>query len=134
MIKKLYLLLSVLFLIYWGCEEESLCSGDEVELWGECYSKEYTIELNLENDVLMGEIPSEIGQFSNLQILNLGENQLSGPIPPEIGNLTTLRILRLDDNYFTGSIPPEIGNLTNLEGLYLHDNQFTGMLIFHLMD
>jgi len=38
--KKLYSLLSVLFLIYWGCEEEQEVdtTPTEVTLWGVVYS------------------------------------------------------------------------------------------------
>jgi hypothetical protein len=60
--------------------------------------------------------------------LSLSENQLTGEIPSEIGNLTNLTWLRLDDNQLTGSIPPEIGNLTNLTFMYLGDNQLTGQI------
>ena len=47
--KKLYPLLSVLFLIYWGCEEpkEEETTPTEVTLWGVVYSVEDTDSLNL---------------------------------------------------------------------------------------
>ena len=32
--KKLYLLLPILFLIYWGCEDEQDTTPTEVTLWG----------------------------------------------------------------------------------------------------
>jgi len=115
--KKLYLLLPILFLIYWGCEEESLCSSDEVELWGDCYSIENTTELHLYNNELTGSIPPEIGNLTNLTNLDLGVNQLTGSIPSEIWNMTNLIYLYLRNNQITGSIPTEIGNLTNLTNL-----------------
>jgi Leucine-rich repeat (LRR) protein len=95
--KKLYLLLSILFLIYWGCEEEQEVdtTPTEVTLWGEVYSVEDTTELDL------------------------GHNGLTGSIPPEIGNLTNLTKLILEGNQLSGSIPPEIGNLINLTELCL---------------
>ena len=114
--KKLYPLLSVLFLIYWGCldplnifdfnDEETVDeeTGPSVNLWGVDYSIENTTELKL--------------SYTNL----------TGSIPPEIGNLTNLRYLYLDDNQLTGEIPPEIGNLTNLTGFYLQDNQLSGII------
>jgi len=58
--------------------------------------------------------------------LGLGNNQLIGSIPSEISNLTNLERLYLHNNQLTGSIPPEIGNLTNLERLSLHVNQLSG--------
>ena len=54
--KKLYLLIPILFLIYLGCEDEKSslvpedeksCVSGEVELWGDCYSIENTDSLSL---------------------------------------------------------------------------------------
>jgi Leucine-rich repeat (LRR) protein len=53
-------------------------------------------------------------------------NQLTGEIPSEIGNLTNLTELVLNYNQLTGNIPPGIGNLTNLDWLLLGNNQLTG--------
>ena len=123
--KKLYPLLSVLFLIYWGCEEET---PTEVTLWGVVYSVENTTNLNLQSHGLTGEIPPEIGDLINLEILRLGRNELTGSIPPEIGNLTNLTQLFLNSNQLRGTIPPEIWNLTNLNILWLDWNQLTGTI------
>ena len=106
--KKLYLLLSILFLIYWGCEDTFIT---EVTLWGVVYSVENTTELDLYNNQLTGSIPPEIGNLTNLTYLNLGNNQLTGSIPSEIGNLTDLTRLYLYNNQLTGVIPESICNL-----------------------
>ena len=87
--------------------------NDVVELWGEYYSIDYTTEINLPSEGLMGEIPSEIGNLVSLQNLNLYNNELSGHIPSELGNLTNLTSLVLWANQLEGEIPPELGNLTN---------------------
>ena len=139
--KKLYPLLSVLFLIYWGCldplnifdsnDEET---GPSVNLWGVDYSIENTTVLNLSNSGLTGSIPPEIGNLTNLEWLDLQNNELTGSIPSEIGNLINLERLHLDNNQLTGLIPPEIGNLTNLERLYLNDNQLTGEISGSICD
>ena len=106
--KKLYLLLSVLFLIYWGCEANFIT---EVTLWGVVYSVENTTELYLHNNQLTGSIPSEIGNLTNLTYLNLGNNQLTGSIPSEIGNLTNLTSLIFSGNQLTVGIPESICDL-----------------------
>ena len=98
-----------------------------VELWDECYPIDTTI-LNFYNISLSGSLPTEIGNFTNLEKLILYGNQLSGEIPPEIGNLTNLLWVDLSDNQFTGLIPPTIGNLTNLTRLALHNNQLSGQI------
>ena len=100
---KLFPLLSVLFLIYWGCEEQDTIPT-ELTLWEIDYSIEETDSLDL----------SFTGH--------------TGPIPTEIGNLINLTYLDLRGNNFTGEIPPEIGSLTNLEYLLLHSNQLTGKI------
>ena len=106
--KKLYPLLSVLFLIYWGCldplnifdfnDEET---GPSVNLWGVDYSIENTTVLNLSNSGLTGSIPSEIGNLTNLTYLMLYNNEFtrkkketfeppswggSPPRPPQVGS------------------------------------------------
>ena len=142
----------------WGIQSKSNIEiGDyEIKLWGEYYSIVNTIELNLiENQLtgnippeigiltnltglflsynyLWGEIPSEIGNLRNLTELHLGHNGLQGEIPPEIGNLINLAYLSLWDNELTGSIPPEIGNLNNLIFLSISENKINGQIPLEL--
>ena len=85
-------------------------------------------ELNLSNQNLIGGLPKEIGNLTELKYLYLNDNRFTGSLPKEIGNLTKLKYLHLHDNRFTGSLPKEIGNLTKLKHLHLHDNRFTGSL------
>jgi len=75
---------------------------------------------------LIGEIPTEIGKLSNLQLLWLNNNQLTGEIPTEIGKLSNLQWLYLYNNQLTGEIPTEIGKLSNLQRLQLFNNELTG--------
>jgi len=96
--KKLYLLLPILFLFYWSCEKtyelpswmlptEEDTTPTEVTLWGEVYSVEDTDSLDLSNNQLTGSIPPEIGNLTNLEYLYLYNNQLTGVIPESICNL-----------------------------------------------
>ena len=82
--------------------------------------------LLLASNQLTGEIPAELGDLSNLEVLLLSGNQLTGEIPAELGSLTNLQTLYLEGNQLTGSIPVELGNLTNLKWLSLYSNQLTG--------
>ena len=84
------------------------------------------VELVLWENSLMGEIPPELGDLSNLEILYLQDNALRGEIPPELANLSNLNRLVLYNNSLTGDIPSELGDLSNLEYLYLGSNSLTG--------
>ena len=80
------------------------------------------------NHQLSGSIPTELGNLNNLRVLSLGYNQLSGSIPTELGNLNNLSTLTLSYNQLSGSIPTELGNLTNLGYLNLRGNQLSGSI------
>ena len=75
---------------------------------------------------LMGTIPSELGNLSNLQSLILISNKLTGPIPPELGRLPNLQNLRLSGNELTGMIPVGLGDLYKLRTLDIGHNQLIG--------
>ena len=90
--------------------------------------------LRLVANGLSGEIPAELGNLSNLQILSFSRNTLSGEIPAELGDLANLQILSLSANGLSGEIPPELGDLANLEWLYLHRNKLNGEIPAELGD
>ena len=73
--------------------------------------------LELRNNELSGEIPSEWGSISRLRVLNLSNNnRLTGEIPAELGNLSLLEHLDLSDQTgqtdrsyaLSGEIPEEL--------------------------
>ncbi|MFW5872776.1 MAG: immunoglobulin domain-containing protein [bacterium] len=76
---------------------------------------------------LNGNIPSEIGNLTALQVMYLSYNDnLSGSIPPEIGQLDSLLDLEISNCNLNGNIPPEIENMSSLENLDISNNQLTG--------
>ncbi|MCY3764410.1 MAG: M66 family metalloprotease [Gemmatimonadetes bacterium] len=83
------------------------------------------VGLNLTNNGMSGEIPSEIGELSALTHLDLSSNRLEGAIPAEIGRLSELRELKMNSNVLTGPIPPEIGGLSKLTKLNLGGNRLS---------
>jgi len=84
--------------------------------------------LILSNNKLRGSIPPTLGNLQNLTELWLFNNQLTGNIPTELGNLSNLKMLSLSRNQLIGSIPISLSNLTNLEQLWLFENQLTGTI------
>ncbi|KAI3440352.1 uncharacterized protein J3R85_003682 [Psidium guajava] len=75
-------------------------------------------------NLLYGEIPRQIENLVNLEILSLQSNEFSGVLPSNLGNLSHLSILQLSDNYLGGTIPSSLGNLTKLIQLDLGGNNF----------
>ena len=109
----------------WDCEED-----DVVELWGNCYSIEYTSNLDLSNSGITGHIPTEIGELINLERLYLYENQLTGDIQSEIGNLTNINRLNLSYNQLSGIIPNEICSLD----VTWYTTSFTDYLLYLIIN
>ena len=82
---------------------------------------------------IVGEIPSAIGQLSELEILYLsgdamGNGGMVGSIPKEVFSLKNLRELSFPQNSLTGGISADFGMLKKLEVLNLENNRFTGTL------
>ncbi|KAL3741436.1 hypothetical protein ACJRO7_016991 [Eucalyptus globulus] len=84
------------------------------------------------DNLMFGEIPKEIGNLVNLQIILLSHNKFSGEVLSNIGNLQNLMALKLDGNNLGGIIPTSLGNLTKLIELNLGQNNFHGHIPSHL--
>ena len=90
--------------------------------------------LALGGNGLTGEVPAELGDLANLEVLYLRGNGLTGEIPPELGGLANLGWLDLGSNVewylsgngLTGEIPSELGDLANLQVLDLQGTGLTG--------
>ena len=120
MSKYIMIILTSISLVWGQCED------GEVELWEECYSIAFTYELDLSEQELSGNVPTDLSLLSNLMFLDLSYNQLEGEIPNELGSLTNLLGLDLGNNMLSGSIPGELGSLTSLMTLNLSENQLSG--------
>ncbi len=84
--------------------------------------------LHLQDNELSGEIPAQLGNLTRLQELDLAANQLTGSIPSALGNLSGLTVLDLDTNQLSGPIPAQLGNLSNLRKLAISENGLSGAL------
>ena len=91
------------------------------------------IGINLEDNEVDGEIPTILGNLTELRVLNLSGNRLNGQIPTSIGNLAKLTRLVLSTNSLDGQIPANIVRLGNLQFLLLNNNDLTGEIPTELL-
>lgn len=84
--------------------------------------------LHMTNLGMIGSLPPQLFQLTNLVGLFANYNKFSSTIPNQIGNLHLLKELYLFNNDLTGQIPTEIGLLSQLQVLTLAENAFSGTL------
>lgn len=77
-----------------------------------------------------GELPPNIGDFKNLQVLTLARNNLSGKIPASLGALKKLKVLDLSHNKFKGCVPKQLGLLKFANEINLENNNLSGRITF----
>ncbi|CAN1813730.1 Receptor-like protein EIX2 [Linum perenne] len=82
--------------------------------------------LNLQGNLLSGEIPDCWRNWHSLKVLRLGSNVLRGKIPNSVGTLSSLLSLRFQNNSLTGEIPLSLGNCSSLVSIDLGNNRFEG--------
>ncbi|XP_054813363.1 putative receptor-like protein kinase At3g47110 [Prosopis cineraria] len=85
-------------------------------------------ELDIVSCGINGNIPSEIGNLTNLIKLSLDENVLNGPIPITISNLQALQYLSLEGNDLHGLIVHDLCEIKPLGYLHLSRNKFSGAM------
>jgi len=67
------------------------------------------------NKNVTGRIPTELGQLELAEDLYLDDTLLTGPVPSEIGRITGLRNFFAQDNpLLTGTLPDELAQLGSL--------------------
>nr|DAD30230.1 TPA_asm: hypothetical protein HUJ06_031698 [Nelumbo nucifera] len=82
--------------------------------------------IDLSCNKLVGNIPPEIGDLSDIRALNLSHNYLNGQIPPSFSNLRKIESLDLSYNNLTGMIPPQMIELSSLSNFNVAHNNLSG--------
>ncbi|CAB9505749.1 Leucine Rich Repeat [Seminavis robusta] len=82
----------------------------------------------LDQNNLVGFLPTEFFMLTTLKTLSMGRNQIDGNISSMIGKLTRLEGLSFGQLPPKGVIPTEVGLLTNLNVLFLGRNQLQGTI------
>ncbi|MFC0878877.1 T9SS type A sorting domain-containing protein [Saccharicrinis sp. FJH2] len=133
----------------WHIGEDSVWLEGPIYRWeGVKVKNQRVVSLNLGHVNLIGNIPPEIGDLTEIQFINLKYNEISS-IPSEIGNLNKLSYLNLAWNKLSiipnsigdlkqliyldfwandiENVPSEISNLDLLEYLGLDDNKIVSI-------
>ncbi|KAH9627534.1 hypothetical protein KSS87_003181 [Heliosperma pusillum] len=84
--------------------------------------------IDLSCNRLVGMIPEELANITNLMQLNLSNNHLTGGILDDIGNLKLLESLDLSNNYLSGTIPQSLSDIPWLSVLNLSNNHLYGQI------
>ncbi|XP_059071292.1 receptor-like protein EIX2 [Cryptomeria japonica] len=86
----------------------------------------YLVALQLNGNMLQGNLPSGLQNCSRLHILDVGDNLLVGKIPLWLSHFFELMILVLRSNKLQGQIPNPLSNLSKLHVLDISHNNLTG--------
>jgi Leucine-rich repeat (LRR) protein len=89
-------------------------------------------ELDLSDNSIMGNLPSELTSLPLLRILNVANNNIAGQLPAQYPTDSPLKYFAVYGNAFDGPVPSTLGNLGNLTHLDLADNGLTGFLPLQL--
>lgn len=90
------------------------------------------IRLRIGQNLLKGNIPLTIGNWSNLTYLEMNDNSLDGQIPQQLVNCIKLQLLDLGNNNLSGSLTNQLPSLLQLQVLKLHNNNFVGSIPYIL--
>ncbi|XP_020205725.1 receptor like protein 21-like [Cajanus cajan] len=82
--------------------------------------------LDLSNNMLTGQIPSQIGYLKSIHTLNLSKNHITGPIPETFSNLKQIESLDLSYNRLSGHIPSQLTDLYQLSVFSIAHNNLSG--------
>jgi Leucine-rich repeat (LRR) protein len=61
--------------------------------------------LMLQDNLLTGQLPENIGAWSHLTYVNLAQNKIGGHLPESLDELADLQLLYLQDNLLSGPLP-----------------------------
>ncbi|XVE80992.1 hypothetical protein DITRI_Ditri15bG0026600 [Diplodiscus trichospermus] len=84
--------------------------------------------IDLSCNQLLGTIPPELGNLSEIQALNLSHNNLTGPIPSSFSKFKHIESLDLSYNNLNGRIPSQLTELNTLSVFTVAHNNLSGPL------
>ncbi|KAM0837992.1 hypothetical protein ACQ4PT_061276 [Festuca glaucescens] len=84
--------------------------------------------IDLSANMLVGEIPWELGHLSHIKSLNLSYNSFVGPIPATLGGMKEIESLDLSHNELSGLIPQQLTQLSALGVFSVAHNNLSGCI------
>ncbi|CAJ1929107.1 unnamed protein product [Sphenostylis stenocarpa] len=84
--------------------------------------------LNLNDNLLEGEIPESLASNPNLQQLKLFNNSFTGKLPQDLGQKSEIQEFDVSTNDFVGELPKYLCKRNKLERLITFANRFSGTL------
>ncbi|GMY17499.1 receptor-like protein kinase HAIKU2 [Fagus crenata] len=84
------------------------------------------VSIQLYENMLSGQVPTEFGQFKKLVNLSLYRNSLTGPLPQNLGSWAKFIFIDVSENLLTGLIPPYMCKQGTMRGFLMLENKFTG--------
>ena len=121
---ELGLMANLEYLFMWDCQ----FSGRIPTELGLLAQNTSVFQMAMDNNLLTGSLPTELGNTKHMTLLHVGGNQLSGSIPSELGLLEYfINSMAVFGNSLTGAIPSELGNLDPWR-LWISRNQLSGPL------
>ncbi|XP_039136459.1 receptor-like protein EIX1 [Dioscorea cayenensis subsp. rotundata] len=88
--------------------------------------------LDLGQNKISGNIPTWLAEnLLNLQTLRLRSNMLVGDIPSNLGSLISLRVIDFANNHLSGTIPSSLGNLSATKVAHtIFDNKKVALMAY----
>ncbi|KAK7814404.1 mdis1-interacting receptor like kinase 2 [Quercus suber] len=103
--------------------------GELSSKWGQCRNLS---SLKVSNNKISGSLPpglseaSQLGSLQSLENLDLSWNMLIGEIPPQLGDMLRLEILYLSHNNLSGSMPSTFDDISSLTSIDISYNKLEG--------
>lgn len=112
----------------WSNNSNWLANEDVCTWFGVSCAEDYVTELVLDDNNLIGMLPSELSLLERLQFLMVARNKISGPMPVSLFSIQTLGTVDVGFNSITGVIPPVVGSAMSLNSLNVEFNAMSGRL------
>ena len=83
---------------------------------------------------LIGELPPEIQEFKEMEMLNVFNNTLKGVIPEALAECESLQMIDAENNFLSGNPFTILKDMPTLRYVRLSGNRFTGELSDEFVD